>query len=54
VLIVGKPDGRRSLGRLRHRWDDNIKMDVREVGWGALIGLFWLRIRTSGWLLCVR
>jgi hypothetical protein len=32
--LVGKPEGRRSLGRSRRRWEDNIKMDLREVGWG--------------------
>jgi hypothetical protein len=30
-VLVGKPEGKRSLGRLRHRWEDNIKMDLREV-----------------------
>jgi hypothetical protein len=30
---VGKPEGRRPLGRPRHRWEDNITMDLREVGW---------------------
>jgi hypothetical protein len=29
---VGKPEGKRPLGRLRHRWVDNIKMDLREIG----------------------
>ena len=34
-VLVGKPEGKRSLGRLRHRWEDNIKMDLQEVGyWG--------------------
>jgi hypothetical protein len=33
-VLVGKPKGRRPLGRHRHRWEDNIKMDLREVGWG--------------------
>jgi hypothetical protein len=32
--LVGKPEGRRPLGRPRHRWEDNIKMDLRKVGWG--------------------
>jgi hypothetical protein len=32
--VVGRPDGRRSLGRPRRRWEDNIKMDLQEVGWG--------------------
>jgi hypothetical protein len=35
---VEKPEGRRPLGRLRHRWEDNIKMNVGEVGWGAWTG----------------
>jgi hypothetical protein len=33
---VGKPEGRRPLGRPRHRWDNTIKMDLREVGWGGI------------------
>jgi hypothetical protein len=32
-ILVGKPDGKRPLGRLRRRWVDNIKMDLTEVGW---------------------
>jgi hypothetical protein len=32
--LVGKPEGRRSLRRPRRRWEDNIKIDLREVGWG--------------------
>jgi hypothetical protein len=32
--LVGKPEGRRPLGRPRRRWADNIKIDIREVGWG--------------------
>jgi hypothetical protein len=31
--LVGKPEGRSPLGRPRRRWEDNIKMDLREVGW---------------------
>jgi hypothetical protein len=40
-LLVGKPEGMRPLGRPRHRWVDNIKMDLGEVGWGDVdwIGL---------------
>jgi hypothetical protein len=40
-LLVGKPEGRRPLGRPRHRWLDNIRMDHVEVGWGDVdwIGL---------------
>jgi hypothetical protein len=33
-LLVGKPEGKRPLGRPRHRWADNIRMDLRELGWG--------------------
>jgi hypothetical protein len=40
-LLVGKPEGRRPLGRPRRRWVDNIMMDLGEVGWGDVhwIGL---------------
>jgi hypothetical protein len=34
-VLVGKPEGKRPLGRLRRRWDDNIKMDLQEVGGGG-------------------
>jgi hypothetical protein len=50
-ILVGRPEGRRPLGRPRHRWEDNIKMDLVEVGWGAWTGLIWLRIGTGGGLL---
>jgi hypothetical protein len=33
-ILVGKPEGRRPQGRLRYRWEDNIKMDFREIGFG--------------------
>jgi hypothetical protein len=33
-VLVGKPEGRRPLERPWHRWEDNIKMDLRELGWG--------------------
>jgi hypothetical protein len=32
MILVAKPEGKRSLGRPRHRWVDNIKMDLRELG----------------------
>ena len=40
-VLVGKPEGRRPLGRPRHRWVDNIRMDLQEVGCGCMdwIGL---------------
>jgi hypothetical protein len=33
-LLVGKPEGKRPLGRPRRRWVDNVRMDLEEVGWG--------------------
>jgi len=35
-VLVGKPEGKRPLGRLRGRWEDNIKMDIKEVGWAGM------------------
>jgi hypothetical protein len=46
-ILVGKPEGRIPLGRPRRRWEDNIKMDLQEVGCGVWTGLTWLRIGTS-------
>jgi hypothetical protein len=34
-VLVGKPEGKRPLGRPKRRWDDNIKMDLQEVGVGC-------------------
>jgi hypothetical protein len=39
--LVGKPEGRRPLERPRRRWEDNIKMDLRDVGWG---GMDWINL----------
>jgi len=38
---VGKPEGKRPLGRIRRRWEDNIKMDFQEVGFG---GMDWIEL----------
>jgi hypothetical protein len=38
-ILVGKPERGRRLGRPRHRWEDNIKMVLREIGWG---GMDWI------------
>jgi hypothetical protein len=35
-ILVGKPEGKRPLERPGHGWDDNIKMDLREIGWGGM------------------
>jgi len=37
--LVGKPDGKRPFGRPRHRWEDNTKLDLQEVGWR---GMNWI------------
>jgi hypothetical protein len=47
-VLVGKPEGKRPLGRPKCRWEDNIKMDLQEMGCGIWTGLSWLRIRTVG------
>jgi hypothetical protein len=36
-ILVGKPEGKRLLGRPRRRWVDNIKMDLREIGWYGMV-----------------
>ena len=48
IVLLGKPEGKRPLGRLTRRWEDNIEMDHKEVGWGAWTGLIWLRTGTGG------
>jgi hypothetical protein len=53
-ILVGNPEGKRPLGRPRRRWVDNIKMDLREIGWLIWIGSIGIRIRTSGGLLSTR
>jgi hypothetical protein len=43
-VLVGKPEGKRLLGRPRRRWEDGIRMDYREIGWRVYSGSSWLRI----------
>jgi hypothetical protein len=38
-ILVGMPEGKRPLGRPRRRWEDNIRMDRREIGW---VGMDWI------------
>jgi hypothetical protein len=47
-VLVGKPKRERSLGRPRHRWEDNIKIDLQEMDGGVWTGLSWLRIGKGG------
>jgi hypothetical protein len=44
-ILVGKPEGRRPLGRPRRRWEDNIKMDLREIGLGDVDWIHWAQDR---------
>jgi hypothetical protein len=41
TILVGRPEGRRPLGRPRRRWEDNIKTDLQEVGW---VGMNWIEL----------
>ena len=41
MVLMGKPEGKRPLGRPRRRWEDNIKMDLQEVGCG---GMDWIEL----------
>jgi hypothetical protein len=50
-VLMGKPEGKRPLGRPRLRWEDGIRMDFREIGLGVWIGFGWLRTGTGGGLL---
>jgi hypothetical protein len=51
-VLVGKPEGKRLLGRHRCRWEDNIKLDLQEVGCGVIwTGSTWLRMGMGGWAL---
>jgi hypothetical protein len=36
-ILVGKPEGNRPWGKQRRRWVDNIKMDLREIGWDGMV-----------------
>jgi len=50
-VLVGKPEGKRPLGRPRLRWEDNIKTDLQEVGFG---GMDWIKLaqdRDRWWAL---
>jgi hypothetical protein len=50
-VLMGKPEGKRPVERPRRRWEDGIKFDLREIGWGAWSGFTWLGIGIVGGLL---
>jgi len=47
-VLVGRPEGKRSLSRRRLRWKNNMKIDLQEEGWGPWTGLIWLRRGIGG------
>jgi hypothetical protein len=48
-VLVGKPEGRRPLGRPRPKWEDNIKMDLQEVGCGSRDWIYLAKDRDRWW-----
>ena len=50
-VLVWIAEGSRPLGRPRHRWEDNMTMDLQDIEWGAWTGLICLRMRTGNELL---
>jgi hypothetical protein len=47
-VLVENSEGKRPLGRHRRRWEDNIKADLQEEGYGVWTGFSWLKIETVG------
>jgi hypothetical protein len=41
LVLMGKPEGKRPVGRPRRRWEDGIRMDLREIGWGSVV---WIQL----------
>jgi hypothetical protein len=50
-ILVGRPEGSRPVGRPRRRWEDNIKMDLREIGVGDMNWIHWAQDRERWWAL---
>jgi len=50
-VLVGKPEGKRPLGRPRHRWEDNIEMNLQEVGCG---GMDWIELSQDRYIWWAR
>jgi hypothetical protein len=50
-VLVGKPEGKRPLGRPRRRWEDGIRMDLREISWGSVESIQLAQDRTGGGFL---
>jgi hypothetical protein len=50
AILVGKPEDKKSVGRLKRTWEDNTEIHLEETGVGMWPGLMWLRIRSIGGL----
>jgi hypothetical protein len=48
-VLMGKPEGKRPLGRPRHRWEDGIRMDHRGIDWGSVD---WIKLAQDGPVAC--
>jgi hypothetical protein len=53
-VLMGKPEGKRALGRPRRGWEDGIIMDLGRLARSVWSGFDWVRIGTDGWLLSTR
>jgi hypothetical protein len=50
-VMVGRPEGKRQLGRPRQRWENNIKIDLQEMGWGGMNWSDLAQDRDRRWVL---
>jgi hypothetical protein len=50
-ILIGKPEGKRPLRRPSHRWVNNIRMDLREIGWGRMDWIGVAQVRDQWWAL---
>jgi hypothetical protein len=51
AVLMGKPEGKTPLGRYRRKWEKNIKMDLRETGWGGMDWVYLAHDRDQWWAL---
>jgi len=49
--VVGKPEGKSPLGRHRCRWEDNVRMGLREIGWEGMDWMHLAQVRDQWWAL---
>jgi hypothetical protein len=48
-ILVGTPEGKRPLGRPRHRWMDNVKIDLKQIGWDGMDWIYLAQDRRDQW-----